>query len=59
MMQPESYDLFLRHSLARHIIHLAIRTEDIVEKELIDTNKGAVVFADPVFVLWMRRNKNQ
>ena len=31
----------------------------LLEKELIDTNKGAVIFADPVFVLWMRRNMNQ
>ena len=28
-MQPESYDLFLRHSLSRHIIHLAVRTDEI------------------------------
>ncbi len=31
----------------------------LIEKEMIDTNKGAVVFADPVLVLWMRRNMNQ
>ena len=31
----------------------------LIEKALIDTYKGAAVFADPVFVLWMRRNMNQ
>ena len=30
----------------------------LIEKELIDTQAGnKVVFADPVFALWLRRNK--
>lgn len=28
----------------------------LIEKELIDTEKGKIVFADPVFPLWLQRN---
>ena len=48
----EQYQLGSYSNIAR------IKTA-LIEKELIDTYKGAVVFADPVFVLWMRRNMNQ
>ena len=48
----EQYQLGSYSNIAR------IKTA-LIEKELIDTNKGAVIFADPVFVLWMRRNMNQ
>ncbi len=48
----EQYQLGSYSNIAR------IKTA-LIEKELIDTNKGVTVFADPVFVLWMRRNMNQ
>lgn len=28
----------------------------LIEKELIDTDKGKIIFADPVFAIWLQRN---
>jgi len=30
--------------------------EALIERELIDTEKGAIVFADPVFAIWIKRS---
>lgn len=45
----EQYQLGSYSNIAR------IKTA-LIEKELIDTNKGKIIFADPVFPLWLQRN---
>ena len=45
----EQYQLGSYSNIAR------IKTA-LIEKELIDTEKGAIVFADPVFPIWLQRN---
>ncbi len=45
----EQYQLGSYSNIAR------IKTA-LIEKELIDTEKGKIIFADPVFSIWLKRN---